>query len=470
MKRFLKICSIAVLTALAINVGTPSKADIFTDVTQINTSAFYGAGGYIYRHPEKIEKDVVDLGYKVNGITNCGDFNLSKTFRDAFATSALNGFLRGLGITSGDGSLTSIISSSPLLLMSYVSPTMANTYMHVKNTAEKIVSIQQKQCESLQNMATKEVGVLAESFAKARFRCVSDKVKDGESLGKAIEECKSGSTGEWKKVTPLTAKSDSSDEMAKSVDLTKEVEKIAGLSGDKATILESIIGKVAIDDGAVVNEQDKNAVTELYDKDVREYDKTLQETIDSVATGHISKTGLQKIYDETGVVISPQVVVDLYNMSKSDPYKADIYRQMLASKLALYKLNNELIEVEKAINLAKQKAEAQGNQKIAKLLDKKEKIELERKALENRQRAAQESAELALKTHQERERGVLDALNNAQINGVSKATNTVLIHSTVPSILRIPSATENAKENGRAKEYIKHIPKIQVLKSEEKTE
>lgn len=367
------------------------KADMFNNLARTNTGLFYSAGGYIYSpKPVPSAQQIINLGFKLANAGTCGGFKLGASLKNIFNLDAAQQFLKNVGANT--------ISSAPMLLMSYASPTLANVFMHLKDSAERILAVRNQQCEAVEKVAMK-AGVLLRAKEEGKYQCMMKAQKQGENLNEAVQHCLSSSDA-LAKFLPLTATNN--NQLSSHVNLAENIKKLTGMNDNEYQLFHEAVGDITLNGNSLLDEERKDPVIRIYNQDVQDYEKNLTNIVNGVGfTNSVDKSALEKIADETGVTILPATVVQLYNMKKTDPYAYSIYINMLSNKLALHKLNEQILKIESELELAQEKANIEGNKDLTALLNKKARLELERKKILEKEKAAEDVSGLLLQIHYE---------------------------------------------------------------------
>ena len=423
MRGLSAVCSTILIVLIFV---CPAKGDLFSSASRVNSTMFYSAGGYIYKNPPQSSatSTIVNLGYKLGTAGSCGSFNLGASLKGIFNLDAAQQFLKNLGANA--------ISSAPMLLMAYASPTLANTFMHIKDSAERILAVRNQQCEDVQKVAM-QAGILMRAREEGKYRCMMEEQKEGATLNQAIQHCLSSSDA-LAKYIPLDAASNT--DQTREVNLASDIKKLTGMDNEEYKLFREAIGDITLNGNSILDEERKDPVKRIYDQNVQHYNDVLTNLVNEIGFSNtIDSAELQKISNETGVTILPSTLVQLYDMKETDPYAYSIYMNMLANKLALYKMNEEILNIESDLEIAKEKARNQGNNDLAELLDKKSKLDLERQRILERERAAESTSALLLQIHYQRLRESARNVVNGTRNANRSYINSQLYNSTLPRVL-----------------------------------
>lgn len=149
--------------------------------------------GYAYRagagfsRPEKARDIVLDYEYNLG--LGCGGFDLAADFLHGLNEEALKDYISAMG--------SSALQAAPLLLLEYISPTLADTLKHIKSQMREIQLLKYYQCQDIEDAGSNWIRKMKESGR-------------GEQLRKAQQEGKSLSEtmGDITQSSPLKGKLD----------------------------------------------------------------------------------------------------------------------------------------------------------------------------------------------------------------------------------------------------------------------
>ena len=386
---------------LIIVFATTARADLFNNLDRTNDEIIYNAGGYVYKMPEGGEsKTLVDLGIKLKKTGGCGMFGLKASLKDLFNEDQWKSLFSNVA--------QSAVSSAPVLLASYASPTLVNAYMHMQNSLEKILSIRESQCQEVEKAAMR-YGMLQRAKSEGKYQCILQKQHEGETIDKAINDCLS-SKNNILHVLPLDS---SSTGASGNLNLSHDIKNLLHMDDNDYNFFHSLVGDIKVNGNSILDNENPNAAQNVYNKEMQATENTVSHMISDAQAGTIDTGSISKIYQETGIYISPELINRLANMKKVDPDLERVYENMLDNRITLFKLKGKILKVEKEIEMAKQKATVQGNKNLVTILqEKEENLELQEKEIENRYEAAQTASQFALK--------IINQQNGQVISGVSK--------------------------------------------------
>jgi len=180
------IISLALIFALR-NI---SYADIFSkDDTSLYTidsaisedrSGFYYRGGIDYR--PTVPPDEPQVGYSIlSGSPGCSGFDLASSFNSVFSEQILADYLKGIS--------SEAMAAAPMLLLEYVSPTLADIIKHFNAMTNMRLGLRYAQCEDIEKAAGEYMDKLRK---KSESECIKEKVATGLDIDSALKACKEG--------------------------------------------------------------------------------------------------------------------------------------------------------------------------------------------------------------------------------------------------------------------------------------
>ncbi len=179
-----------VLLVLLLVLKNISYADIFSkDDTNSYTidsaisedkSGFYYRGGIDYR--PIVPPEEPQVGYSIlSGSKGCSGFDLASSFNSAFSEQILADYLKGIS--------SEAIAAAPMLLLEYVSPTLADIVKHFNAMTNMRLGLRYAQCEDIEKASGEYMDKLRK---KSESECVKEKVAKGFGIDSALKTCKEG--------------------------------------------------------------------------------------------------------------------------------------------------------------------------------------------------------------------------------------------------------------------------------------
>jgi hypothetical protein len=143
-------------------------------------SGFYYRGGIDYR--PNVPPDEPQVGYSIlSGSPGCSGFDLASSFNSVFSEQILADYLKGIS--------SAAIAAAPMLLLEYVSPTLADIIKHFNTMTNMRLGLRYAQCEDIEKAAGEYMDKLRK---KSESECVKEKVATGMDIDSALKVCKEG--------------------------------------------------------------------------------------------------------------------------------------------------------------------------------------------------------------------------------------------------------------------------------------
>jgi hypothetical protein len=163
-----------VVVLLVLGSTGPARADMWERAGRVERSqeAVNDPSGFTYRG----RTNFVDLGGDLS--KGCSAFDFASSFKALFDANALERYTTGLA--------TSALSSAPVVLLCYMSPTLCDAYKHLKALSQAQLAANQAACESVQTAAEGFGRSMRNTAVKA---CLDQKAAAGVPLHVAVEEC-----------------------------------------------------------------------------------------------------------------------------------------------------------------------------------------------------------------------------------------------------------------------------------------
>lgn len=141
-------------------------------------SGFYYRGGVDYRPP--VPADEPGLGYSIiSGSKGCSGFDFASSFNTAFSEQILADYLKGIS--------SAAIAAAPMLLLEYVSPTLADIVKHFNAMTNMHLGLRYAQCEDIEKAAGDYMDKMRKT---SESECIKTKVAQGLDIDSAIKGCK----------------------------------------------------------------------------------------------------------------------------------------------------------------------------------------------------------------------------------------------------------------------------------------
>ncbi|MBU1998232.1 MAG: conjugal transfer protein TraH [Candidatus Omnitrophica bacterium] len=236
-----------------------SYADIFTkDDTNpytINSaisedrSGFYYRGGVDYR--PQVPPEEPGVGYSIlSGSKGCSGFDLAASFNSAFSEQILADYLKGIS--------SSAIAAAPMLLLEYVSPTLADIVKHFTAMTNMRLGLRYAQCEDIEKAAGEYMDKLRK---KSESECVKEKVTQGLDIDSALKACKEG------KDPFAFLKNAAGIPLAQGgkIDVLSDIFKKINIPDERKDFVKSVVGETTITSSQIENNKGEKSIYKVND-------------------------------------------------------------------------------------------------------------------------------------------------------------------------------------------------------------
>ena len=309
----------------AANMG---YADIFTkDNTNPYTidsaisedrSGFYYRGGIDYRPTVPIDDPRV--GYSIlSGSKGCSGFDLASSFNSAFSEQMLADYLKGVS--------SSAIAAAPMLLLEYVSPTLADIVKHFNAMTNMRLGLRYAQCEDIEKASGEYMDKLRK---KSESECIKEKVATGLDIDSALKACKEG------KDPFAFLKNAEGIPLAQGgkIDVLSDIFKRINLPQERKELIESVVGKTTITSSQIENNKGEKSIYKV-NEELREEtsDKLFSLVNDYLNSKNISGDSLQDLSLPNNPVTEEQIK-NIALMPKAKQY---IAVSRIASDISFFK-------------------------------------------------------------------------------------------------------------------------------------
>lgn len=251
---------ILILLILILALTHTSYADIFTkdDATPYtidsaiseDRSGFYYRGGVDYR--PTVPPDEPGVGYSIlSGSKGCSGFDLASSFNSAFSEQILADYLKGIS--------SSAIAAAPMLLLEYVSPTLADIVKHFNAMTNMRLGLRYAQCEDIEKAAGEYMDKLRK---KSESECVKEKVAQGLDIDSALKACKEG------KDPFAFLKNAEGIPLAQGgkIDVLSDIFKRINIPGERKDFVKSVVGETTITASQIENNKGEKSIYKVNDE------------------------------------------------------------------------------------------------------------------------------------------------------------------------------------------------------------
>ncbi len=237
-----------------------SYADIFSkdDTTSPYTidsaisedrSGFYYRGGLDYR--PTVPPDEPGVGYSIlSGSKGCSGFDLASSFNSVLSEQIMADYLKGIS--------NSAMAAAPMLLLEYVSPTLADIIKHFNAMTNMRLGLRYAQCEDIEKAAGEYMDKLRK---KSESECVKEKVSTGLDIDSALKACKEG------KDPFAFLKNAEGIPLAQGgkIDVLSDIFKKINIPNDRKDFVKSVVGETTITSSQIENNKGEKSIYKVND-------------------------------------------------------------------------------------------------------------------------------------------------------------------------------------------------------------
>ena len=238
-----------------------SYADIFSkdDTTSPYTidsaisedrSGFYYRGGLDY-HPN-VPPDEPGVGYSIiSGSKGCSGFDLASSFNSVLSEQIMADYLKSIS--------SSAMAAAPMLLLEYVSPTLADIIKHFNAMTNMRLGLRYAQCEDIEKAAGEYMDKLRK---KSEDECVKEKQSQGIDIDSALKACKEG------KDPFAFLKNAEGIPLAQGgkIDILADIFKKINIPDDRKDFVKSVVGETTITSSQIENNKGEKSIYKVNDE------------------------------------------------------------------------------------------------------------------------------------------------------------------------------------------------------------
>ena len=238
-----------------------SYADIFSkdDTTSPYTidsaisedrSGFYYRGGLDY-HPN-VPPDEPGVGYSIiSGSKGCSGFDLASSFNSVLSEQIMADYLKNIS--------SSAMAAAPMLLLEYVSPTLADIIKHFNAMTNMRLGLRYAQCEDIEKAAGEYMDKLRK---KSEDECVKEKQSQGIDIDSALKACKEG------KDPFAFLKNAEGIPLAQGgkIDILADIFKKINIPDDRKDFVKSVVGETTITSSQIENNKGEKSIYKVNDE------------------------------------------------------------------------------------------------------------------------------------------------------------------------------------------------------------
>jgi hypothetical protein len=305
-----------------------SYADIFSkDSTSPYTidsaisedkSGFYYRGGIDYR--PTVPPDEPQVGYSIlSGSKGCSGFDLASSFNSVLSEQILADYLKGVS--------SEAMAAAPMLLLEYVSPTLADVIKHFNTMTNMRLGLRYAQCEDIENAAGEYMDKLRK---KSESECVKEKVSAGLDIDNALKACKEGKDpfAFLKNAEGITLG------QGGKIDVISDIFKKINIPNERKDFVISVIGETTITASQIENNKGEKSIYKV-NEEFRSgaYDKLLSLASEYYNSKTVSSDSLKELSLSNNPITEEQIK-DITLMPKAKQY---IAVSKISSDIAYFK-------------------------------------------------------------------------------------------------------------------------------------
>jgi len=319
---------ILIFLFLTLLIDHESYADIFSNnntgpytidnAVSEDKSGFYYRGGVDYRPAVPVEEP--GIGYSIlSGSKGCSGFDLASSFNSVLSEQILADYLKGIS--------SEAMAAAPMLLLEYVSPTLADVIKHFNAMTNMRLGLRYAQCEDIEKAAGEYMDKLRK---KSESECVKEKVLTGLDIDNALKACKEGKD-------PFAFLKDAqgiSLGRGGRIDVISDIFKKINIPDERKDFVKSVAGETTITASQIENNKGEKSIYKI-NEDFRNeaYDKLLSLSNEY----YTSKTISSGVLKELSLANNPVTEEQIKNITLMPKAKQYIAVSKISSDIAYFK-------------------------------------------------------------------------------------------------------------------------------------
>jgi len=260
------------------------------------------------RRPGKDERAVVKI---------LQDF--ASSFTSAFSEQIMADYLKGIS--------SAALAAAPMLLLEYVSPTLADIVKHFNAMTNMLLGLRYAQCEDIEKAAGDYIDKVRK---KSEDACVKDKEAQGLAIDSALKECKGGTD-------PFAFLKDADGNFlgkGGKIDVLSDILKRINIPQDRKDFIKSIIGETTITSSQIENNKEVKSIYAVNEESRTDAASKLGSLVDEyIKSKTISKDSLKQISLPNNPIVDEQIK-DIASMPRAKQY---IAISKVSSDIAFFK-------------------------------------------------------------------------------------------------------------------------------------
>jgi len=319
----------ALLTLIFVFIAVRvSCADIFTkddsspytieSAVSEDRSGFYYRGGVDYNPPVAPEEPGV--GYSiVSGSKGCSGFDFASSFTSLFSQQVLEDYLKGIS--------SAALAAAPMLLLEYVSPTLADIVKHFNSMTNMRLGLRYAQCEDIEQAAGGYIDKLRKASEDA---CVKERVARGSDIDSALNACK----GQSDPFAYLKNADGIPLLRGGKIDVISDILKKINIPQDRKDFVKSVVGETTITSLQIENRKGQESIYSVNE----DFRNDAMAKLASLVEGYVtSKSVPEGALKEMSLPNSPIVDEQIKEIALMPRAKQYIAISKIASDMAYFK-------------------------------------------------------------------------------------------------------------------------------------
>jgi hypothetical protein len=255
MKKVIIFLSLILLSRNIASADIFSKDDTTSPYTidsaiSEDRSGFYYRGGLDY-HPN-VPPDEPGVGYSIlSGSKGCSGFDLASSFNSVLSEQIMADYMKSIS--------SEAMAAAPMLLLEYVSPTLADIVKHFNAMTNMRLGLRYAQCEDIEKAAGEYMDKLRK---KSEDECVKDKQSQGIDIDSALKACKEG------KDPFAFLKNAEGIPLAQGgkIDILADIFKKINIPDDRKDFVKSVVGETTITSSQIENNKGEKSIYKVNDE------------------------------------------------------------------------------------------------------------------------------------------------------------------------------------------------------------
>jgi hypothetical protein len=281
-------------------------------------SGFYYRGGVDYN--PLVAPEEPGVGYSiVSGSKGCSGFDFASSFSSLFSQQVLEDYLKGIS--------SEAMASAPMLLLEYVSPTLADIVKHFNAMTNMRLGLRYAQCEDIEKAAGEYIDKLRKT---SESECVKEKVAQGLDIDSALKACK----GESDPFAHLKNADGIPLLHGGKIDVISDILKKINIPQDRKDFVKSVVGETTIMSSQIENRKGQKSIYSINEDSRNDAMAKLASLVDGYVTSKsISEDALKKISLPNNPIVDEQIR-EIALMPRAKQY---IAISKMASDIAYFK-------------------------------------------------------------------------------------------------------------------------------------